>query len=90
MRQTADRARGVPPCFTHHAPRITFHPLASPRSTSYNIPNRMWQFVKEFLQFLRQEKKWWLVPLVVLLVILVAVIVFTGGSVLAPLMYPFH
>lgn len=50
----------------------------------------MWSLVKEFLQFLRQEKKWWLVPLVVLLVILVAIIVFTGGSVLAPLMYPFH
>jgi hypothetical protein len=74
--------------------RFTFHVLlahlASHRSSAYNIPNRMWSLLKEFLQFLRQEKKWWLVPLVVLLVILVAVIVFTGGSVLAPLMYPFH
>jgi len=50
----------------------------------------MWPLVKEFLQFLRQERKWWLVPLIVLLLILVAIIVFTGGSVLAPLMYPFH
>ena len=50
----------------------------------------MWSLVKEFLQFLRQEKKWWLVPLIVLLVILAAIIVLTGGSVLAPLMYPFH
>jgi hypothetical protein len=50
----------------------------------------MWPLVKEFLQFLRQEKKWWLIPLVLLLLILVGIIVFTGGSVLAPLMYPSH
>jgi len=62
----------------------------SPRPSSYNFPNRMWSLVKEFLQFLRQEKKWWLVPLIVLLLILTAIIVFTGDSVLAPLMYPFH
>ena len=64
--------------------------LASLRSSGYNLPNRMWSLVKEFLQFLRQEKKWWLVPLIVLLLILTAIIVFTGDSVLAPLMYPFH
>ncbi len=49
----------------------------------------MWQLFKEFLLFLRQEKKWWLIPLVVILLVLGALIVFTGGSVLAPLMYPF-
>jgi hypothetical protein len=49
----------------------------------------MWQVFKEFLLFLREEKKWWLVPLVILLLILGALIVFSSGSVLAPLMYPF-
>jgi hypothetical protein len=49
----------------------------------------MWQLLKEFLQFLRQEKKWWLIPLVVVLLLLAALIAFTGGSVFAPLMYPF-
>ena len=49
----------------------------------------MWQLFKEFLLFLRQEKKWWLAPLIVILLVLGALIVFTGGSVLAPLMYPF-
>jgi hypothetical protein len=44
---------------------------------------------KEFLLFLRQEKKWWLAPLVVALLVLGALILFSGGSVLAPLMYPF-
>ena len=64
--------------------------LAYRRSSRYNLRNSMWPLLKEFLQFLRQEKKWWLVPLVVLLLILAAIIVFTGGSVLAPLMYPSH
>jgi hypothetical protein len=49
----------------------------------------MWQLFKEFLAFLKQENKWWLIPLVVMLLILAALIVFSGGSVLAPLMYPF-
>ena len=49
----------------------------------------MWQLCKEFLSFLRQEKKWWLVPLVAILLLLAMLIVFSGGSVLAPFMYPF-
>jgi hypothetical protein len=49
----------------------------------------MWQLLKEFLLFLRQEKKWWLWPLVLVLLVLGALIVFSSGSVLAPLMYPF-
>jgi hypothetical protein len=49
----------------------------------------MWPLFKEFLLFLRQEKKWWLLPLIALLLILGALILFSSGSVLAPLMYPF-
>jgi hypothetical protein len=49
----------------------------------------MWQLFKEMFVFLKQEKKWWLIPLGVMLLILAALIVFSGGSVLAPLMYPF-
>ena len=61
-------------------------PLPGPRATT---PKLMWQLCKEFLLFLRQEKKWWLIPLVILLLILGALIIFSSGSVLAPLMYPF-
>ena len=43
----------------------------------------------EFLQFLREEKKWWLIPLVAILLLLAALMVFSGGSVFAPLLYPF-
>jgi hypothetical protein len=49
----------------------------------------MWQLCKEFLLFLRQEKKWWLLPLVVVLLGLAVLILFSGSSALAPFMYPF-
>ena len=45
--------------------------------------------VGELLELLWNNKKWWLIPLVGVLLLLAALIVFTGGSVLAPLMYPF-
>jgi hypothetical protein len=44
---------------------------------------------KDFLLFLRQEKKWWLIPLVLALLLLGALILFSGSSALAPLLYPF-
>ena len=49
----------------------------------------MWSLLKEFLLFLRQEKKWWLIPLVVLLLGLGALLVFGGGSGIAWALYPF-
>ncbi len=47
----------------------------------------MWSVLKEFLSFLRQEKKWWIVPIVLILLLLGAVLVFSAGSPLAPLIY---
>ncbi len=49
----------------------------------------MWQLVKEFLRFIRQEKKWWLVPLVVILLALGALLIFGSSSGLAWALYPF-
>jgi hypothetical protein len=49
----------------------------------------MWSLLKEFLRFLRQEKKWWLLPLVVILLVLGALMVISSGSVLSPFLYPF-
>lgn len=49
----------------------------------------MWRLLKEFLEFLWQEKKWWLVPLIIFLLGLAALIMFGSSSVLAPFMYPF-
>lgn len=49
----------------------------------------MWQLAREFLRFLREEKKTWLIPLMLVLLLLGAALVFGGSSVLAPFMYPF-
>ncbi len=43
--------------------------------------------VKEFLDFLRERKKWWLAPIVVFLLLLGVVLVFAKGSALAPFIY---
>jgi polyferredoxin len=49
----------------------------------------MWALLKEFLQFARQEKKWWLVPLVLVLLVLGAILVFSSSSGIAWALYPF-
>ena len=43
--------------------------------------------VQEFWSFLRQNKKWWLLPIVVMLLTLATLMVFAGGSALAPFIY---
>jgi hypothetical protein len=48
---------------------------------------QMWSILKEFLAFLRQEKKWWIIPIVLILVALGALLVFSAGSPLAPFIY---
>lgn len=45
------------------------------------------QIFREFLCFLRTEKKWWLFPIVVLLLLLGGILVVTQGSALAPFIY---
>ena len=43
--------------------------------------------VKEFWDFLKVRKKWWLIPIVLILLLLGTVIVFSEGSALAPFIY---
>jgi hypothetical protein len=43
--------------------------------------------LSEFLQFLRQEKKYWLVPIVVVFVLFGLLIVFSQSSAIAPFIY---
>jgi len=44
--------------------------------------------IKEFFLFIKQEKKWWLVPFIVVLLLVGSLIVFAGSSPLAPFIYP--
>jgi hypothetical protein len=43
--------------------------------------------IREFWQFLRERKRWWLAPSVLFLLILGAVLIFAKGSALAPFIY---
>jgi len=43
--------------------------------------------VKEFWDFLKVRKKWWLFPIVILLLLLGLLIVLTEGTAIAPFIY---
>ena len=45
------------------------------------------EFLKELWIFLKTRKKYWLWPLIFILLLLGALIVFSGGSALAPFIY---
>jgi|TARA_B110000261_G_C12854915_1_gene265865 hypothetical protein len=44
-------------------------------------------FIKEFLEFLRVRKKYWLFPILLTLVLFGALIVLSQGSAIAPFIY---
>ena len=43
--------------------------------------------IKEFWDFLKVRKKWWLIPIMVVLLLLGALLLLTEGSALAPFIY---
>jgi hypothetical protein len=43
--------------------------------------------IKEFLEFLRERKKWWIAPIVIFLALLGGLLIFANGSALAPFIY---
>jgi len=43
--------------------------------------------LKEFWDFLKVRKKWWLAPIVIMLVLLGALVFFSQSSALAPFVY---
>jgi hypothetical protein len=46
------------------------------------------QFSKEVWRFLRQEKKWWLIPLAIFFLLLAGLVYFTQGrDPISPFMY---
>ena len=47
----------------------------------------MIEFIKEFWEFLRIRKKYWLFPILLTLVLFGALIVLTQGSAVAPFIY---
>jgi hypothetical protein len=43
--------------------------------------------IKEFWDFMRVRKKWWLAPIVVFLMVLGGLLIFAKSSALAPFIY---
>jgi len=44
-------------------------------------------FIKEFWEFLKVRKKYWLLPIIIVLALFGGLIVLTQGSAVAPLIY---
>ena len=44
-------------------------------------------FLKEFLEFLKVRKKYWLLPILIVLVLLGGLIVLSQGTAIAPFIY---
>jgi|TARA_B110000240_G_C13303579_1_gene369576 hypothetical protein len=47
----------------------------------------MVEFFKEFWEFLRERKKYWLLPIIIVLALFGALIVLSQGSAVAPFIY---
>lgn len=45
------------------------------------------EFLKDLWQFLRERKKWWLLPMIAVLLLIGILIVFAGSSAIAPFIY---
>ncbi len=45
--------------------------------------------LRDFIDFIKHEKKWWLIPLLVVLLGVSLLIIFAQSSPLAPFIYPF-
>jgi len=49
----------------------------------------MIEFIKEFFEFLKERKKYWLMPIITVLFLFGVLIVLSQGSVVAPFIYTF-
>jgi hypothetical protein len=45
------------------------------------------EFLKEFWEFLKIRKKYWLLPIIIVLVLFGGLIILSQGSVIAPFIY---
>jgi len=44
-------------------------------------------FIKEFWEFLKERKKYWLLPIIIVLVLFGVLIILSQGSAVAPFIY---
>jgi hypothetical protein len=68
------------------SPNTTFQ-NTTPESATAAPPRTLKEFVFFVLARIRQEGKWWLIPLWILLVILAVLLVLSGNGALLPAIY---
>ena len=44
-------------------------------------------FLKDFFSYLKERKKWWLIPVIAVLLLFGLIIVLSSGSAIAPFIY---
>ncbi len=44
-------------------------------------------FIKDFFSYLKERKKWWLIPVIAVLLLFGLIIVLSSGSAIAPFIY---
>lgn len=47
----------------------------------------MIELIKDLWGFLRERKKWWLLPVIFILLLIGSVIIFSSGTAVAPFVY---
>ncbi len=47
----------------------------------------MIDFLRDFFAYLKERKKWWLIPVIAILLLFGALIVMSSGSAIAPFIY---
>ncbi len=47
----------------------------------------MIDFFRDFFAYLKERKKWWLIPVIAILLLFGALIVMSSGSAIAPFIY---
>jgi Family of unknown function (DUF5989) len=43
--------------------------------------------IREFFEFLRERKRWWIAPILIFMVLLGVLLIFASSSTLAPFIY---
>jgi len=49
---------------------------------------RRFYLIKDIWNFIKKEKKWWLIPLILMLILVGILIIFGQSSALSPFIYP--
>ncbi len=58
---------------------------AQRKQRAYPMKNQ--SIIREFLEFIKLRKRYWLLPIIIMLCLLSALIIFTESSVVAPFIY---